>query len=78
MFARHTRILLSFPVLASATVIVTGRHTQASLEIRYPQGEPQPTVSAASASAQRPVERPIGTVFRPTDGKLEMLLMTRR
>jgi hypothetical protein len=78
MFARHSRILLFLPVLTSAAVIITGCQTQASLEIRYQQDGPQPAVSAAPASARRPVERPIGMVFRPTRGKLEMLLTNRR
>jgi len=38
MLARYTRTLMFLPFLASAAVIVTGCHTQASLEIRYQQG----------------------------------------
>ncbi len=78
MFARHSRILMFLPVLVSAAVISTGCQTQASLEIRYRQDAPRPAVSAVPAYARGPAERPIGIVFRPTRGKLEMLLMTRR
>jgi hypothetical protein len=78
MFARHSWTLMFLPILGSAAVISTGCQTQASLEIRYQQDGPQLGVSAAPTSARRPVERPIGIVFRPTGGKLEMLLTRRR
>jgi hypothetical protein len=48
------------------------------LEIRYRQDAPQPAVSAAPTSARGSLMRPIGIVFRPTGGKLEMLLTSRR
>jgi len=78
MFARHLRILMFLPVLGSVAVTSTGCRTQASLEIRYPHDGPRTAVSAASPSARGSVERPIGILFRPTGGKLEMLLTRRR
>ena len=78
MFTRHSRILMFLLVLGSVAVINTGCQTQASLEIRYRQDAPQPAVSAAPTSARGSVMRPIGIVFRPTGGKLEMLLTSRR
>ena len=78
MFARHSRILMFLPVLGSAAVISTGCQSQASLEIRHQQEGPRPAVSAAAPSARGSIERPIGIVFRPTGGKLEMILTRRR
>jgi hypothetical protein len=78
MFAQHVRILMFLLALGSAAVISTGCRTQASLEIRYRHDGPRTADSAAPPSARGSVERPIGIVFRPTGGKLEMLLTRRR
>jgi len=77
MSGRCPRSLLFLPILTSAVVIVTGCQTRTGLEIRY-QDEFRNTVSVAPVSTRGPAGKPIGIVFRPTGGKLEMVLVTRR
>jgi hypothetical protein len=77
MFAVKSRLLLFFPLLASGAVMITGCQSRATVEIRH-QDRTRHAVSAGSASARLSTERPIGIVFRPTGGKLEMLVTSRR
>jgi hypothetical protein len=77
MFAGRSRLLFIFPLLASGAVIITGCQSHASVEIRD-QVSARPAVLAGSASARLSPEKRIGIVFRPTGGKLEMLVTTGR